>query len=264
MKRSNVVTTVDLNGGTFPPRQSVIIRTAKDVVLRANRTSVRDFSRLFNPAYRRRTIQAAVGGACQSMQYYAVGFFLPVIIAGFLAQGRLTPIVAPLIFNLVFGVTGGFLGVWLTRRLGSWKLSVSGFAICLVALVALGLLGKPTGNAGLVTALVLLGSFVFFHAYGPGAQGMRMATLSYPTSIRGVGAGFGQAILRVGSTISLLLFPILSKNLGSAVFLIVAVAPLLGLIVLGLCRYEPIGQDVDGEDYEVAADRQHGQSPWEA
>ncbi len=91
-----------------------------------------------------------------------------------------------------------------------------------------------------------------------------MATLSYPTSIRGVGAGFGQAILRVGSTISLLLFPILSKNLGSAVSLIVAVAPLLGLIVLGLCRYEPIGQDVDGEDYEVAADRQHGQSPWEA
>lgn len=91
-----------------------------------------------------------------------------------------------------------------------------------------------------------------------------MATLSYPTSIGGVGAGFGQAILRVGSSISLLLFPILSKNLGSALLLIVAVAPLLGPIVLGLCRYQPIGQDVDAEDCEVAADRQRGQSPREA
>ncbi len=52
----------------------------------------------------------------------------------------------------------------------SWKLSVSGFAICLVALVALGLLGKPTGNAGLVTALVLLGSFVFFTPTDPGPR----------------------------------------------------------------------------------------------
>jgi len=232
----------------------VTVQRAAEAVstLNAKRTSLSDFGRLFSPRYRRRTIQASIVGASQSMQYYAVGFFLPVIVAGFLAQGRLTSIVAPLVFNFVFGVSGGFLGAKLVGRMGSWKLAASGFVVCLVALVGLGLNGKPEGPLSLFLTGLLLGSFVFFHAYGPGAQGMTMATLSYPTSLRGIGAGFGQAVLRVGSTISLLFFPILSANLGTAVFYVVAAAPVLGLVTLVLCRYEPVGQDVDAEDYEVA------------
>jgi MFS family permease len=220
--------------------------------LHSERTSLRDYGRLFGPRYRTRTIQASIVGACQSIEYYAVGFFLPMIVVGFMAQGRLTSITAPLVFNFVFGVTGGFLGAKLVGRMGSWKLAASGFSICLVALVALGLIGKPESSSALFLTGFLLGSFVFFHAYGPGAQGMTMATLSYPTSLRGIGAGFGQATLRVGSTISLVLFPILSANLGTAVFYVVALAPLLGLVTLLLCRYEPVGQDVDAEDYELA------------
>ena len=232
----------------------VTVQRAAEAVstLNAKRTSLRDFGRLFSPRYRTRTIQASLVGAFQSMEYYAVGFFLPVIVAGFLAQGRLTSIVAPLVFNFVFGVSGGFLGAKLVGRVGSWKLAASGFVVTLVTLVGLGLNGKPEGSSSLFLTGLLLGSFVFFHAYGPGAQGMTMATLSYPTSLRGIGGGFGQAVLRVGSTISLLFFPILSANLGTAVFYVVAAAPLLGLVTLVLCRYEPVGQDVDAEDYEVA------------
>src|SRR5690606_12041783 len=91
--------------------------------------SLRSFATLFGRRYRGRTIVAATVGICQSIQYYAVGFFLPFIVGTFLAQDRLSTITVPLVFNFAFGVTGGFLGVRLTQRLGSRGLSLSGFAI---------------------------------------------------------------------------------------------------------------------------------------
>ncbi len=212
--------------------------------------SLDGFRRLIAARYRPRTILVGIVGATQSMQYYAVGFFLPFIIGAFLSQGLLATIVAPLVFNFLFGVSGGFLGVALANRLGSWKLSTYGFAVTLTVLLALGLIGEPTGALAMGLVGCLLGIFVFFHSFGPGAQGMTMATLSYPTSLRGTGAGFGQAVLRVGSTVSLLLFPILSESLGTGVFFAVAVAPAVGLLALLLIRWEPVGQDVDADDFE--------------
>lgn len=78
---------------------------------------------------------------------------------------------------------------------------------------------------------------------------MTLSTLSYPTSMRGAGTGLGQAVLRVGSTISLLWFPSLKSDLGTRVYFAVAVAPLLGLLVLLAIR-EPVGAHVDAEGTE--------------
>ncbi|MQA11809.1 MAG: MFS transporter [Pseudonocardiaceae bacterium] len=217
----------------------------------------RGIRQLFTPRYRRRTILAGILGGTQAAQYYAVGFALPFIIGSFLGQDTLTTIIGPLIFNFAFGVTGGFAGVALASRLGSWKLSVSGFTVCILALAGLALLGEPTGTFGLTVAGLLLGVFVFFHSYGPGAQGMTMATLSYPTSLRGTGSGFGQMALRIGSTTSLLLFPVFSDTLGTGVFWVVIVAPALGLLTLLLIRWEPIGKDVDAEDFAEESEGGH-------
>lgn len=216
------------------------------------KTSIRDYARLFSPQYRRRTVLAGVVGATQSMQYYAVGFALPIIITTFLELGRLTAIVGPLIFNFAFGVTGGFLGVYLADRIGSWKLSTLGFSVTTSALVILGIIGQPQSTALLGLVGVLLGAFVFFHSAGPGAQGMTMATLSYPTSLRGTGAGFGQAVLRIGSTTSLVLFPILSEAFGTGVYFAVAVAPIAGLVALLTIRWDPVGRDIDAEDFAAS------------
>jgi hypothetical protein len=216
------------------------------------RLSLDGFRRLVSPRYRRRTILAGVVGSMQSAQYYAVGFFLPFIIGEFLGQGVLTTIAAPMAFNFVFGVVGGFLGVLMTNRLGSWRLATYGFSACFVVLVVLGVLGEPTGTVPVLLVGLLLGVFMFSHSFGPGAQGMTMATLSYPTSLRGTGAGFGQAVLRVGSTMALVLFPILTDELGTGVFFVVAIAPLTALVALLAIRWEPVGQDVDADDFEDA------------
>ncbi len=216
------------------------------------KASLDGFKALLSGKYRQRTILSGIVGACQSMQYYAVGFYLPFIVGVFLSLDRLSTITIPLLFNVLFGVTGGFVGVALVRRLGSWMLSLAGFTMCLVALLLLGLIGEPSSDAVAVLVGLLLGSFVFFHSSGPGAQGMTMATLSYPTSLRGTGAGFGQAVLRVGSTISLLLFPVLSDRMGTQVFWVVAIAPAAAIVTLLLIRWDPTKVDVDAEDYPTA------------
>lgn len=237
---------------------NVVLAPEDELEYPAPRPKVRlsEFKAIWRPPYRRRTVLAGIVSATQSMQYYAVGFFLPFIIGTFMAMNSLNSITMPLLFNLIFGVVGGYAGVALVRRLGSWALALTGFSVCLVALILLGLVGQPSSFAMGVLVGALLAIFVFFHAAGPGAQGMVLATLSYPTSLRGTGSGFGQAVLRVGSTISLLFFPILAKNLGTGVFFIVALAPLVGIIALLSIRWEPTKVDVDTDDFAAISIRQ--------
>ena len=83
---------------------------------------------------------------------------------------------------------------------------------------------------------------------------MTYASLSYPTSLRGIGVGFNQTLVRTASTISLFLFPVLAAALGTKVFWVIAIAPLTSLLVLLAIRWEPSGYDIDGEDYRDASD----------
>ena len=61
---------------------------------------------------------------------------------------------------------------------------------------------------------------------GVAQHDVRVAELS--DSLRGVGVGFNQTLMRSSSTVSLFLFPVLSAALGTKVFWIIAVAPLAG------------------------------------
>ncbi|MGW5861724.1 hypothetical protein ACWFRJ_06060 [Streptomyces sp. NPDC055239] len=96
-----------------------------------------------------------------------------------------------------------------------------------------------------MTAGILM---LFAQGFGPGAHTMSYASLGFPTSMRGVSIGFNQAVLRLGSTLTLLLFPILSSGLGTHVYWVVLAAPVLGLIALLVKRWEPIGFDADAEE----------------
>src|SRR6201989_1253799 len=90
-------------------------------------------------------------------------------------------------------------------------------------------------------AAAWLGALRLGQGFGPGSHSMTFASLSYPTSLRGVGVGFNQTLMRASSTVSLFLFPVLAAALGTRVFWIIAVAPLLGLIALFSVRSAPSG-----------------------
>jgi hypothetical protein len=127
-----------------------------------------------------------------------------------------------------------------------------GFSVQAASLIVLALLGIPEGALVLI-AVLMLALFIFFQALGPGAQLMSYATLSYPTSIRGVGVGFNQSMLRAFSIVSLITFPVLSTSVGSNVFWVVALAPLLGAIAVAVSKWDPTGKDVDAEEEYLAA-----------
>ncbi|KAA6129661.1 MFS transporter [Cupriavidus cauae] len=208
-----------------------------------------NYAVLLQGVYRSRTVLATIMSIASSFAYNAVAFGLPVIIASFLAQTMLNTILISLALNLLFAFVGGLIGVRLVPRVGAWKLTVVGYAFQLAALVGLALVGKPDGVSEVVAAIALLAVFLLGQGFGPGAHTMTYASLSYPTSLRGVGVGFNQTLMRASSTLSLFLFPVLAAALSTKVFWVIALAPLAGLLALLAIRWEPANYDVDAEDF---------------
>ncbi|CAD6526972.1 Major myo-inositol transporter IolT [Paraburkholderia hiiakae] len=218
--------------------------------------SWKNYGALLRGVYTRRTVLATIIGVASSFAYNAVAFGLPVILSSFLAQSMLTTILASLVLNLGFAFVGGLIAVRIVPRFGAWKLTVWGYAIQFAALVGLAIIGKPSTAPEVVSAVALLAAFLFGQGVGPGSHSMTFASLGYPTSLRGVGVGFNQTLMRASSTVSLFLFPVLAAALGTRVFWIIAVAPLAGLAALLSIRWEPSGYDVDAEDFDAATPTQ--------
>ena len=203
-----------------------------------------NYLRLFQGVYLRRTTLATLLSVVSSFAYNAVAFGLPVIISSFFVQSMLTTILISLALNLLFAFVGGLLAVRLVPRLG-------GYSCQLTALLGLALVGRPEGVGEGIAAVAMLALFLFGQGFGPGAHTMTFASLSYPTSLRGVGVGLNQTLMRSSSTLSLFLFPLLVAALDTQVFWVIAAAPLIGLLSLLAIRWEPSGYDIDAEDYQA-------------
>lgn len=215
--------------------------------------SWKNYGALLRGVYLQRTILATVIGIASAFAYNAVAFGLPVILSSFLAQSMLTTILASLVLNLGFAFVGGLIAVRIVPRVGAWKLTVLGYVLQFAALIGLAIVGKPSATGEVIAAVALLATFLLGQGVGAGSHSMTFASLSYPTSLRGVGVGFNQTLMRASSTASLFLFPVLAAALNTRVFWIIAIAPLCGLVALLAIRWEPSGYDVDAEDFQPPA-----------
>ena len=206
------------------------------------------FAEIFSAPYMRRTLLVSVICATQSMEYFAIGFNLPSISQTLFGTAFLNAILGAIAFNL-FGIAGAVAGVAVTHRMGSRRMAIAGYSLVLLALFGLfqfhGVL--PVEGKALLVGLMILG-----HAFGPGAQGMTMAAMSYPTRIRGVGTGWGQGMVRIGSILGFYFFPLLKASFGfyNMVGLLLLV-PALGLAATLLIAWEPSGTGM--EEYEEQA-----------
>lgn len=209
--------------------------------------SFRNFAKIFSPTYRPRAILVAVIGAMQSLEYYAVAFYFPVISTTLFGNSLLRAISASLLFNL-FGLAGGlWLVFWASTRIGARTLTIVGLLGVIVSLLVVGL---GYGHLPPPLVFLILGIFLCFHSFGQGSQGMTIATLSFPTSIRGAGTGWAQGMLRVGSTIGFFFFPLLRERVGlGTTLLLLVIVPLISLVTVLAIRWEPVGADVDAEDF---------------
>ncbi len=203
------------------------------------------YRRIFSHRYRLRTLQAVLISTTQNAEYYAVAFYLPTIALMIFGRGLAVAIAGSLVFNL-FGIAGGGLQSRLTNLIGIRRLAFMGFAGGGATLVIVGLCG--TGLPPLAGGL-LVGLFIFCHAFGPGSQGLTLATLSFPTEMRGAASGFVQACQRIGSVFGFYYFPLLKASIGLyPTLLALGIVPTIGLLTAILIRWDPTGRDLDIEE----------------
>ncbi|MCL4532572.1 MAG: MFS transporter [Actinobacteria bacterium] len=213
--------------------------------------SLRDYKQIFTGIYRPRTILAGAIGMTQSMEYFALGFYLPTITLLIFGNNFTTALVGSAIFN-AFGILGGGLNVLFTHRLGLRRLAMTGYTGVIIALLCIGVFGGFLPPLG---AAVFVALFITAHSFGQGAVGMTMGAMSFPTAIRGIGSGFTQAVIRVGSILGFYFFPLVLAAVGlDRTLLILAIVPIIGFLFTRFIKWEPVGRDVDAEEVELAGE----------
>ncbi|MFG7942411.1 MFS transporter [Streptomyces cacaoi] len=206
---------------------------------------LRDAGLLFKGAYLPRTVLSSVISLGQGLQYFAVGWYLPVISLTIFGESFEKATIGSMVFNAV-GIVGGLASAWCGRRMGLRLSSAWGFGGVCVALV---LMGLTFGKAPLVVAFCLPVLFILCHSAGPGANGKSIAALSYSSDVRALGTGVTGMVGSFGSVIGLYVFPQIKDALGLAhTFLVLAVVPLLGMLTCLAVKWDPTRTDASPDD----------------
>ena len=209
--------------------------------------SVREIGRIFRKPYAKRTLLASVLAAEGSIEFFGISFYFPVISLIIFGKVFLFAILGTIGFN-IFGLVGGIFGALWTPKQGMRRLAA---ASCIGVIVSLVVIGIFRHSMPVYLTAAILGIFDLIHGFGPAIQGMGMASLSYPTEIRGIGIGWTQSAVRIGSIIGFYVFPLLMAVIGlSGTLLVIAIAPLITLTVILFDRWDPALQreTVDAEE----------------
>ncbi|TRM51647.1 MFS transporter [Achromobacter sp. LC458] len=191
---------------------------------------------IFRGVYLPRTILAATVQIGQSIQYFAVGWYLPLISAALFGKDFVFATIGALVFN-VFGIFGGFLSPYIGRKLGLRRASAFGFAAVFLMLLTL---GTFHGKMPLWLAVVVPSLFILFHSGGPGANGKSLSSLSFRSELRAGANGIIGALGSTGAAIGLLVFPLFRENYGlEKTFLILSIVPLIASIICFTIKWDP-------------------------
>jgi MFS transporter, putative metabolite transport protein len=160
----------------------------------------------------------------------------------------LKAILGGVIFNAVW-LAGSIFQARVCDRTGLRPLTLGGGILAAAAPIRVAG-SHAIGNTTLEA--VMLAAFMLGHTIGPGPQGMAYAALSFPTPIRGSAIGCAQGMLRVGSILGFLFFPVVLAAVGCSItFSLLATAPVLIVAVALLIRWEPIGADIEAEAHDL-------------
>ena len=191
---------------------------------------------IFRGIYLPRTVLAATVQMAQSIQYFAVGWYLPIISIALFGEDFVVATLGALVFN-VFGIVGGFMSPVIGKRFGLRRASAIGFAAVFAMLVVLGFFYE---SMPLWLAFVVPSLFILFHSGGPGANGKSLSTLSFRSELRAGANGIIGAIGSAGAALGLLVFPLLKEGIGlGPTFLILSVVPLVAFIICSIIKWDP-------------------------
>lgn len=209
------------------------------------------WTNLFAAPYLPRTILANLVTMLQGLQYYAVAYYLPVIALSLFGDDFGQATFGSVVFNL-FGIVGGLASIWFSAKLGVTGAARYGF-LAVAAMILI--LGLGVDSLPVVLAFLVPAAFLFFHSGGPGASGLTMAAMAYPSDLRGRGSQLASISQAIGGIVGLYLFPRLMEEIGLSTTITIFVAvPLLGALVSTVIRWEPMHTDADAEAESAEAD----------
>ncbi len=218
------------------------------------------YKQIFAHHYLSRTVISSVVCITMSSEYFAVGFYLPSIAQEIFGKEFIFAAVGTLV-STVIGAIGGLVSAYLVDRVGLRRLIASGYLIIIVSLIAF---WWTAGHSSPYISILLIYLFIIGQTVGPGPQATTISALAYPTNIRGIGTGWAQGMVRLGTIIGFYFFPILLAALGiNRMMLCLTVVPLIGLVAILATSWEPVGQDVDMEAPETPDPRLAG-APYSA
>jgi len=239
----------------------------KEVILqhpeagRSHRADKAPWSRLFHGTNLRRTILASVPWFLQDLGTYGIGIFTPTILATLigarvdhprntaeLVQSEILASKGAAFIDILL-IVGIVFAVLLADRVGRIRLQILGFIGCAVGLL-IAALSLHVG--GTLSAVLLFAGFMLFSFMtniGPNAMTYLIAGEVFPISIRGTGAGFAASFAKIGAVLTAFLFPILLKDIGTGLLLLILVGTsLAGALVTKRYAIETKGINVEKID----------------
>ncbi|MFI5719361.1 MFS transporter [Nocardia sp. NPDC051750] len=211
---------------------------------------------LWAKEYRQRTILANIVGFTEALQYFAIGFYLPVISMDLFGSGFAMAITGSIVFNL-FGIVGGVLAVYFARRFGVRISSAWGFAGVATAILIL----ATWSDMPLLAGFLVPSFFIFCHAAAPGTAGLTMGPLAYRSELRARGSQLVTISRSAAGVVGLFCFPVLREAFGTpATLLILMAAPLAGLLACLIIKWEPLSAESDQELHEIGVRQAHDRS----
>jgi len=221
---------------------------AADQAEARHQVGFKDARVLFRGVYLPRTLLSTAISLTQAMQYFAVGWYLPVISLALFGNQFEKATLGSVAFNAV-GIVGGGLSAYFGRRLGLRGSSMGGYAVVFLALLVM---GATFGSLPIAVGFFLPVIFIFFHSAGPGANGKSIAALSYRSDIRTLGTGVTGMLGSFGSVAGLYVFPQMQAALGVGTSLmILSLVPLVGLLVCAAIKWDPTRTDVNLEEERI-------------
>jgi len=211
----------------------------KEVVLQhpagSDHTGKASWSGLFHGTNLHRTILASVPWFLQDLGTYGIGIFTPTILATLvgarvdhprntaeLIQSDILATRGAAFIDILL-IVGIVFAVLLVDRVGRIRLQLLGFIGCAVGLLLAALSLHVSGTPSAVLLFAGFMMFSFMTNIGPNAMTYLIAGEVFPISIRGRGAGFAASFAKVGAVLTAFLFPILLKDIGTDLLLLILV-----------------------------------------
>ncbi len=213
-----------------------------------------------NPKIRQATIFASVPWFLQDLGTYGIGIFTPTILDASIGATQHPDLknLSSIIYDDMMGAKGAAVidlllivgiiaAIFLADRVGRVKLQMIGFIGCAVGLFIASWSVCCTGTAKLLCIFAGFMIFNFMTNMGPNAMTYLIAGEVFPTRVRGLGAGFAASFAKIGAVLTAYLFPVLLKDIGTAILLYI----LVGTSLLGCWVTSRYGIETKGINLET-------------